>query len=64
MSGPVVLALSIPDAAKATGYGINSIREHIELGNLTVRFANSKPVILVSELETWLRNLPSEPPKR
>lgn len=63
MSAPV-LALSIPDAAKATGYGINTIRDHIELGNLTVRYANSKPVIPVSELETWLRNLPTETPKR
>lgn len=64
MSAPVILALSIPEAAKATGYGINTIRDAIALGDLTAKYANSKPIILVSELETWLRNLPSEAPKR
>jgi hypothetical protein len=58
------LAYSIDDAAAAVGYSSDTIRRQIDKGNLSVRYANRKPVILRSELEAWLESLPSEPPAR
>lgn len=53
------LAYSIEEAASATGYSTDSIRKAIRNNDLSVKYANSKPVILASELESWLNALPS-----
>jgi hypothetical protein len=58
------LAFSIEEAATATGYSTDSIRKAIRNNDLSVKYANSKPVILASELESWLNALPSEPPTK
>ena len=58
------LAFSIEEAAEATGYSTDSIRKAIRKNDLSVKYANSKPVILASELESWLNALPSEPPAK
>lgn len=58
------LAFSIEEAAAATGYSTDSIRKAIRNNDLAVKYANSKPVVLASELESWLNALPSEPPTR
>lgn len=58
------LAYSIEEAAVATGYSTDSIRKAIRNSDLSVKYANTKPVILASELESWLNALPSEPPTR
>lgn len=58
------LSFSIEEAATATGYSTDSIRKAIRNNDLGVKYANSKPVILASELEAWLNALPSEPPTR
>lgn len=56
------LAYSFDEAAEATGYSADTIRRHVAKGNLTARYANTKPVILVSELTEWLESLPAESP--
>jgi hypothetical protein len=59
----VKLAYSIEEAAVATSYSTDTIRRAIRKNDLSVKYANSKPVILASELESWLNALPSEPPR-
>ncbi|SEC89311.1 helix-turn-helix transcriptional regulator [Arthrobacter woluwensis] len=56
------LAYSIPEAAEAIGQSTDTIRRSIARGDLSVKYPNSKPVILASELESWLDSLPSEAP--
>lgn len=58
------LAYSIEDAAAATSYSTDTIRRAIRNNELAVKYANSKPVILASELESWLTSLPSEAPTK
>lgn len=53
------LSFSIEEAAVATGYSTDTIRRAIRNSDLSVKYANSKPVILASELESWLQSLPS-----
>lgn len=63
MSAPVKLALSVREAADATGYSHDVISRAIKSNDLIARYANSKPVIQVTELEKWLQNLPTVPPR-
>jgi hypothetical protein len=58
---PFRLALTLPDAATAVGYSLESIRKAIRNHELVPSYANSKPVIPVEELVRWLRSLPNEP---
>jgi hypothetical protein len=56
------LSYSIEEAAAATGYSTDTIRKALRTNDLTARYANTKPVILASELISWLESKPSEPP--
>ncbi|MFS0851994.1 helix-turn-helix domain-containing protein [Microbacterium sp. 179-I 3D4 NHS] len=58
---PFRLALTIPEAATAVGYSVETIRKQIRDNYLVPSYANSKPVIPVEELQRWLRSLPDEP---
>lgn len=58
------LAFNFEEAAEATGYSVDTIRRAVRNSELTARYANSKPIILVGELNEWLSALPSEAPKR
>lgn len=58
------LAYNIEEAAEATGYSVDTIRRAIRNHELVARYANSKPVVLVSELTEWLESLPTESPAR
>lgn len=58
------ISLSIEEAAEATGYSTDTIRRAIRNSDLTARYANSKPVILASELTDWLSSLPTEAPRK
>ena len=53
------IAFSIEEAAEPVGYSTDTIRRAIRNNDLSVKYANSKPVILASELESWLNALPS-----
>jgi hypothetical protein len=58
------LAFSIEEAAEAAGYSTDTIRRALRNNDMTARYANSKPVILASELADWLAALPTEAPRR
>jgi hypothetical protein len=55
------LALTITEAATATGYSDDVIRAALGRGELVPRYGTkSKPVIPVTELQRWLDSLPTE----
>jgi hypothetical protein len=54
------LALTIAEAAEAVGYSDDVIRAAMKRGELQASYANTKPVIRVTELTRWLESLPSE----
>ncbi|WP_426940266.1 hypothetical protein [Pseudarthrobacter sp. S6] len=58
------VSYSIEEAAEATGYSTDTIRRALRNNDMTARYANSKPVILSTELSGWLEALPTEAPKR
>ena len=58
---PFRLALTIPEAAAAVGYSVETMRKEIRNHYLVPSYANSKPVVPVEELQRWLRALPDEP---
>lgn len=62
--GGVVLALPLPAAALASGYSEDVLRLAIRRGDLTARYANTKPVIRLAELDEWLAALPTEAPPK
>ena len=53
------LAYSVAEAAEASGRSDGSIRALIQRGDLPAKYPNSKPIVLVEDLEPWLQ--PSEP---
>jgi len=57
-------AYSIEEAAEATGYSTDTIRRALRNNDMTARYANSKPVILASELDEWLAALLTEAPRK
>ena len=56
------LAYSIPNLAAAVDLSVSTVREHIDAGNLVPAYPNTKPIIMRSEAERWLRSLPPERP--
>lgn len=58
------LAFTIEEAAEATGYSKDTIRAAIRNHELIARYANTKPVVMATELQDWLTALPTEPPTR
>lgn len=58
------VSYSIEEAAEATGYSTDTIRRALRNNDMTARYANSKPVILATELTDWLEALPTEAPSK
>jgi hypothetical protein len=58
------LAYSIPDAAAAAALGLTKIKEAIRSGELPSRLHGKRRIILASDLQAWLENLPAEPSTR
>jgi len=54
------LAYSIPNFAEAVDLSVDTIRKHIDAGNLVPSYPNSKPIITRAEGERWLKSLPAE----
>lgn len=55
------LALTLEESAEACGYSKSTIQVAIERNELVPSYANSKPVVMVTELQRWLESLPSAP---
>lgn len=58
------LSLTLDEAAAATGYSARALSRAAENNDLVLRYANRKPVVLVTELQEWLESLPTEPPTK
>ena len=56
------LAYTIPEAARAVSYSVETIRLALRHGDLRASYANTKPVVRASELQRWLDSLPDEEP--
>ena len=52
------IALTLSEATEVSGIGRSSLYKLFNDGKLTPRKAGKKTLILVDELETYLRNLP------
>ena len=58
------IAFTIEEAAEAVGYSTDTVRRAIRNNDLAVKYYNTKPIILATELQSWAEALPSEPPTR
>ena len=56
------LSYSLPEAAAAIGVSVQTIRRAIDKGDIVTRYPTRKPVIPVTELQSWLDRLPTEAP--
>ena len=54
--------ISIPLAGSGAYIGVSdrTVRRAIEAGDITVRYAGRKPLVLLSELRAWVESLPTE----
>lgn len=57
MQSPI--AVTIPDAVKATGMSRTSIYEALKRGELTARKAGRRTLISFADLESYLEGLPT-----
>jgi excisionase family DNA binding protein len=57
MQSPI--AVTIPDAVKATGMSRTSIYEALKRGDLTARKAGRRTLISFADLEAYLASLPT-----
>jgi excisionase family DNA binding protein len=57
MQAPI--AVTIPDAVKATGMSRTSIYEALKRGDLSARKAGRRTLIAFADLETYLASLPA-----
>ena len=55
------IAVTIPEAVKATGMSRTSIYEALKRGDLTARKAGRRTLISYAALEAYLANLPTYP---
>tara|TARA_R110002020_G_C16275673_1_gene771440 strand:+ start:1270 stop:1458 length:189 start_codon:yes stop_codon:yes gene_type:complete len=53
------IAVTIPDAVKATGMSRTSIYEALKRGDLTARKAGRRTLISFADLEAYLASLPT-----
>ena len=59
---PTPIAYDIAGAARAIGQSVATIKRAIELGDLTRRYPNRKPIILHDDLYEWAHSLPVDKP--
>lgn len=57
MQAPI--AVTIPDAVKATGMSRSALYEALKRGDLTARKAGRRTLISFADLEAYLANLPT-----
>ena len=62
MSEPL-LAVSIAEVTVLAGVGRTKLYEAIADGSLPIRKLGRRTLVIVSELQAWLEQLPSVPPR-
>lgn len=55
-------AYTLSEAAEAVGTSVSNLRRCIGRNELTVKYIGFKPVVLATELDSWLQSLPNESP--
>jgi excisionase family DNA binding protein len=58
------LAISIAEAARRSGLGRSTVYEAIARGELKVRKAGRRSLILTADLQQWLSELPTAEARR
>jgi hypothetical protein len=58
------LAFTFEEAAEACGYSVRTLKTAAANSELLVKYANTKGVIRVADLDAWLDRLPAEAPTR
>lgn len=58
------LAFTFEEAAESCGYSIRTLKTAAANHELLVKYANSKGVIRLVDLDAWLDQLPSEAPTK
>lgn len=58
------LSFTFEEAAEACGYSVRVLKGAAANSELLVKYANSKGVIRVADLDDWLDRLPAEPPTK
>jgi excisionase family DNA binding protein len=53
-------AMSVGEAAKAAGIGRTMLFEEIRKGRITARKVGRRTIIMVDELDAWLKALPKK----
>jgi hypothetical protein len=56
-----LVAVDHTTAAAILGLSPSRLRHHVRLGDLTPHFSGTKPLYLVSELESFVEGLPTHP---
>jgi hypothetical protein len=56
------IAVTLPEATELSGIGRSSLYKLFNEGKLTPRKSGKRTLILVSELESYLKNLPTGGP--
>ena len=60
---PAPLAYTKADAAAAIGISVRSLDRAIKAGDLNVQYVGHKPVIVATELQSYVDNLPYARPE-
>lgn len=55
-------AYTLTEAAEAVGTSVSQLRRRISRNELTVKYIGRNPVVLSTELDSWLDSLPTEAP--
>lgn len=55
------LAYTFKEAAHATGFSVETLRQAVLRSDLVPSYVNTKPVFTADELKRWLNSLPAEP---
>lgn len=58
------LAYNYRLAASMADVSVEKLRQHVERGELSPAYIDSKPVIMHEELERWLRSRPTDKPEK
>jgi excisionase family DNA binding protein len=52
-------ALSVKEAAQAAGIGRTTLFEEIRQGRITARKVGRRTIIVIEDLDAWLKSLPT-----
>jgi hypothetical protein len=56
------LSFTIPEAADVTSIGETTLKAAIDRGDLLKRYPSGRPVVLATDLQSYLESLPTEKP--